>query len=235
MSIPGQLISFPHYINKHCERTPVYASGSLTAEAAVILPLFLFAMLTLVSVMDLCRIQVTDQVELAEKAKKLSMYAYVSQDYIEEDYIDLYETKKCRLAVSLIPGYTVNLALRGRVHAWTGRSEAECAEDAQKAAAEMVYVTDHESVYHTNANCSHLKLSIYSISKAQLRTEKNDFGSHYKPCEKCCGKTTEGTYYFISEKGDRYHASRECSGLTRNIRLVKKSEVPHLQPCSRCG
>lgn len=235
MFIPEHLIFLPHYKQKHCGRAALYTSGSLTIEAAVILPLFLFAALTMVSVMDLCRIQVVKQVELSEKAKKLSMYAYVSQEYLEEDYIDLCESESCKLAVSLIPNYTVDLALRGRVHMWTGRSESECAADAEKAAEELVYVTDHESVYHVSADCSHLKLSIYSMSGKQIESARNDYGGRYKPCEKCCGTTQTSGYFFISNSGEKYHTSRECSGLTRRVRLVPKKDVPHLSLCSRCG
>lgn len=235
MFIPEHLISFPHNKKMHRGRVPLYTSASMTVEAAVILPLFLYAALTMVSVIDLCRIQVTRQVELSEKAKKLSMYAYISQDYFEEDYIDLCETESCELAVSLIPKYTVDLALRGRVHTWTGRSDAECAADAEKTMEELVYVTDNESVYHIHGNCSYLKLSIYSVSEKGLASERNEYGSKYKPCEKCCSSTQTGSFFFVSNSGEKYHTSRECSGLTRRVRLVPKKEVPHLNPCSRCG
>ena len=136
MLFPEQLTSLSDYKKRSCGRAALCTSASLTVEAAAVLPLFLFAVLTLVSVMDLCRIQVTEQVTLAEKAKKLSMYSYVSQEYLDMDYIDLYKTESCKLAVSLIPGYTVKLALRGRVHAWTGRSPEECAADAENGSQE---------------------------------------------------------------------------------------------------
>lgn len=235
MSIPGQLTSLLHDKDDHCGRVPLYTSASLTVEAAVILPLFLFASLTFVCVIDLCRIQVISQAELTEKVKKLGMYAYTAEDYIQEEYIDQYETKSCTLAVSLIPGYTVDLALRGRVHAWIGRTKDECEADAEKRATEMVYVTDYESVYHTNGSCTHLKLSIYRVDAEELDDIRNESGNRYKACEKCCGAGIDTGYFYIGQNGDRYHISRDCSGLTRKVRLVPKADVLHLMPCSRCG
>lgn len=235
MLFPEQLTSLSDYKKRSCGRAALCTSASLTVEAAVVLPLFLFAVLTLVSVMDLCRIQVTEQVTLAEKAKKLSMYSYVSQEYLDMDYIDLYKTESCKLAVSLIPGYTVKLALRGRVHAWTGRSPEECAADAEMIAREMVYVTENESVYHIHAGCTYLDLSIYGIAKEDLSSERNENGGRYKACEKCCGSSDDGDYFYITNSGDCYHSSRACSGLTRKVRLVPITDVAHLHVCSRCG
>lgn len=234
MPIPGQLTS-PSPNPSHCERVPLCTSGSLTVEAAVILPLFLFAMLTLVCLMDLCWTQVIKQVELGEKAKKLSMYAYLSSEYLETEYIDLYETENCKLPVSLIPGYTIPLALRGRVHSWTGRSDSECEADREVVAEEMVYVAEHESVYHISGKCTYLKLSICGVSKENLRDERNHSGSRYQACEKCCQSGDDTSYYFICPNGEKYHSSRACSGLSRKVRLVAKSEVEHLSVCSRCG
>lgn len=235
MSFPGQLTSLVHYKKSSCGRAALCISGSLTVEAAVILPLFMMAMLTLVSVLDVCRIQIEKQAELAEKAKRLSVYAYMTEEYLQEEYIDLYEIESCELLVSLIPGYRIPLALRGRVHTWTGRSEAECAADADSMAEQMVYVTENQSVYHVHSDCTYLELSIYGVSKGDLSTERNKDGSRYTACEKCCGEHISADYYYISDSGEHYHISRDCSGLTRKVKLVPLSEVGHLSVCSRCG
>lgn len=224
---------------RHCERAVLctffqaYRQASLTVEAAVILPLFLFGMFTLISVIDICRIHVTEQTEIADEAKKLATYAYLAEEYMEDPYIDLYEVYPCKLQISLIPGYQINLALRGRVHAWTGRTEAECDADKHMTAEEMVYVTDHQAVYHTNSGCSYLELSVYAIGKEEVSAARNEAGGRYGACEKCCGASETGAYY-ITLSGDRYHASRSCSGLTRNVRMVRRSDVSDLSCCSRC-
>lgn len=234
MPIPGQLTSLVNYIKRSCGRAALCTSASLTVEAAVILPLFLIGMLTMVSVIDVCQIQVIQQTELAEKAKKLSMYAYLSGGNLSSDYIDLSEVEICELPVTLIPGYKIKLALRGRVHAWTGRSETECAADVEYVSEEMVYVTENLSVYHTDSNCTHLELSIYGVAKGELSSKRNEDGRKYHACEKCCDSVDSVNVYYISESGECYHTSQACSGLIRKVRLIRKSEVAGLYCCSRC-
>lgn len=241
-TIPRQCTSLMKINKRHCERAALctflkkrrFFQGSLTVEAAVILPLFLIAMLTLICVIDVCKVQVEQQTVVTEQAKKLSTYAYLSEEYLSENYIDLYPVYPCELAVSLIPGYRVNLALRGRVHTWTGRSEEECAADRETIAAEMVYVTDNREVYHTDAGCSYLDLSVYAVGKEALGSARNESGSRYNACEKCCGSSDHVSTYYISIWGEKYHSSRDCSGLTRKVQMVRKTEVSDLPCCSRC-
>ena len=232
--IPGRLTSLINYRKPPCERAALCTSGSLTVEAAVILPMFLIAMLMLIHVLNICQTQTVQQAELSEKAKKLSMYAYLTEEYYSEEYIDLTKTEICEFPVSLIPGYQLKLALRGRVHTWIGRSEEERKADQQSISDELVYVTENYSVYHTDASCTHLKLSIYGVAKENLSSERNESGGRYHACEKCCSASDLVSIYYISESGDCYHTSLACSGLIRKVRLVRRSEVAHLACCTRC-
>ena len=45
----------------------------------------------------------------------------------------------------------------------------------------------------------------------------------------------EGACVYLSPQGEAYHSSRDCSGLTRHVEMVKKSEVAHKGECSRCA
>jgi len=135
----------------------------------------------------------------------------------------------------LIPGYTVPIALRGRVHGWIGRTDEECMGDGAYEGEKMVYVTEHESVYHKTADCTHLDISMYGVPKKNVDDYRNDHGGRYHACEKCCNKNISGDTCYISSSGDRYHDSQQCSALTRNVKLVRASEVSHLSACSRCG
>lgn len=69
---------------KNYDRASSYASlkkkkGSLTIEAAVVLPLLFLGMVSLICVMDLLRIQAQTSISLNESAKELGMYAYVTE------------------------------------------------------------------------------------------------------------------------------------------------------------
>ena len=243
LNIPERFASLIITLIRRCQRALLCTSkkdgavfsigmGSLTVEAAVILPLFLLAAFSLVSVVDICRIQTVKQTQICQQAKRLSAGAY---GMTEEPYIDLADVEPCKLAVTLIPGYTVPIALRGRVHGWIGRTEGECVEDREKQGEMMVYVTEHESVYHKSSECTHLDISIQEVEKSDVDDYRNTHGGKYHACEKCCSKNASGETCYISSSGDRYHDSQKCSALTRNVKLVRASEVTHLSVCSRCG
>lgn len=209
--------------------------ASLTVEAAFVLPLFLLAMTMLVGVIDVCRIQVEQSAKLAERAKKLSMYAYGIGEHFQGDMVDLYDVYTCKLPVTLYPHSGIKIALRARVHTWTGKRAGE--EDAggeSQVSEEMVYMTEDGSVYHTDSACTYLDLAIHPASHAELGHLRNEYGSRYHSCEKCGSDSTSGGQVFVSEKGEKYHSSLQCSGLKRTVKLVRKSEISGMHQCSRC-
>lgn len=60
-------------------------------------------------------------------------------------------------------------------------------------------------------------------------------GGSYSACGHCAkGKKATGTVY-VTEKGDCYHVRIDCSGLKRTIYMVKISQVGGKRSCSRCG
>ena len=70
--------------SQNCGRASFYASlksekGSLTIEAAVVLPLLFLGMVALICIMDLLRIQAQTSISLNESVKELGMYAYVTE------------------------------------------------------------------------------------------------------------------------------------------------------------
>lgn len=206
--------------------------GSLTVETAFVLPLFLLGMVMLLGIMDAVRVQLEKNIALGEKAQQLSMYAYAATSVYEADMVDLCRTYTYRLPVTLFPVPGLRLALRGRVHAWTGYGGAEEAGGADTS-GEMVYITENEGVYHTSNSCSHLDLSISKTDAGQLDGLRNEYGEKYHSCEHCHSGSISGAVY-ITDKGNRYHASLSCSGLKRTVKLVKKDSVAGLHLCTRC-
>lgn len=72
-----------------------YRKGSLTAEAALVLPIFLFCVLFFISFFEVLYIQETVQYALSETAKELSRYSYIYDDIInsKEDEVEKYKIK----------------------------------------------------------------------------------------------------------------------------------------------
>lgn len=132
---------------------------------------------------------------------------------------------------TLFQFFPVRIQVQGQARAWLGYTlKEEVSQDK-----EMVYVTDWESVYHTSASCSHLKLSVQGISYSEAEQKKNVYGEKYHSCERCLEAGEKPGRVYITPMGNRYHKDKECGGLTRHVKLVKKSQVKHLQVCERCG
>lgn len=117
-----------------------------------------------------------------------------------------------------------------RVKGWSGNDEAYVSDLKR----EMVYVTEHGTVYHKNLTCTYLDLSIQAVTFEQISELRNENGQKYYECEYCGGSMMNQKNVYITGQGERYHSSLECSGLSRNIYAVPLSDVYELGGCSKC-
>lgn len=116
-----------------------------------------------------------------------------------------------------------------RVKGWTGY-EVKLTDETENT---MVYVTEYGMVYHADMYCSYLDLSIKTVDKAALDELRNQSGGIYKQCPSCKGQVS-GSKVYITDYGDKYHSSLECSGIQRNIYAISLSDVHGLGGCSKC-
>ena len=241
--------------------TPLRAA--MTVEAALVLPLFLFCMTALIQYGSVMGTAVQIGTALTETGKSMATAAYamkyggegsapglgvsaLSAGYAhhkvigragntdriknvnmalssflqEEEQIDLVMTYQIKTPVAVIklPG---NFFLqRACVRAWTGRG-----------AQGGVYVTESGRVYHEDPECSYLNPSIREVDEDAIGGLRNRSGEKYRPCESCGGGS--GTVY-ITDEGNRYHRSIDCSGLKRTIHTEEKGSCG-LRPCLKCS
>ena len=123
-------------------------------------------------------------------------------------------------------GYTVSLRTVHRV--WSGKEMAGAG-----AEEEIVYVTRTGTVYHDSLNCTHLKLSVREVSASEIPKLRSEDGSKYYPCELCGDR--KGTTFYITSYGNRYHVSRNCSGIRRDIRSIPISQIGDRPLCKKCA
>lgn len=251
------------------ERTSSFTSrGSITLEAAMTVPIFFFAMLCLVYLLEAMCVQTTVRNAIYSVGKEIAQQTYsspmISTYGIEQHVIKNIGVEKldnsiisggskgisCKQSASNWNTAVIDLSVRYqldipilmfripaisreetlRVKGWTGYVAGAEGSETQ----EVVYVTDYGLVYHKSMNCTYLELSIQAVSASDIENLRNESGGKYHPCESCGEKIVTGGRVFITNYGDRYHTSLDCSKVKRNIYAVPLDEVYGLGGCSKC-
>lgn len=127
---------------------------------------------------------------------------------------------------------TQQVKTRGFIGTYLKENQGD--EEAEDEEDEYVYITRTGKVYHVTKSCTYLSPKIHCVTASSLENLRNKSGAKYYPCESCAeGKKNRGSYY-ITEYGNRYHTSKLCNKIERDIRTIKKSEVGSRKPCSKC-
>lgn len=155
--------------------------------------------------------------------------------FTNDDIIDIVVTYEAKNTYTLLPIPKVKSALRARVRAWTGRDGSGNGAGNESGAEQetRVFVTETGQVYHKDENCTHIRLSIKTVSKDAVGSLRNAAGGKYHACERCHGGS--GGNVYITTYGDRYHSMIGCSGLKRTVLSVPVSQVEDWRACSKCG
>lgn len=240
-------------------------TASLTVEAALVLPVFLIAMILIgfIGQMIRCQDEITEVVDrIANEASKeygatKSSLVKNSSYYVAK--MNLY-LKKSGLSVSflnstymkendelqLVAKYSMKLPYKigpisnysstCRIHT-RAFTGVENRSDSGDFKDKEVYITPTGRVYHTHKDCTYLKLTISKVFYRDLNNMRNTGGGKYKPCEVCLKNrtVTEGSSVYITNYGDRYHCNRACSGIKRTINSVMLSQVGNRTICGKCA
>ena len=267
-----------------CNRKDWYSlqqKGSLTLESAAVLPLYFLAMVMLISMMDIFRIQTILVSSMSQSAKELGMYAYsidgeskspvgavtdaaciayasaevqkrlkgenlagivgrqagvtLLGSHYRNGIVSIRANYLYKSPVALFPVFPVKIEAAACAQAWLGYNGDKYGSADNSYGEEMVYVTDYESVYHTSSDCTHIKLTAKRVAMQNAAQSRNEYGDKYYPCEKCIKGHEKDMFVYIADKGNRYHSDKSCGGLSRHVRLMKKSEADNRNLCSRCG
>lgn len=296
-------IEFPLQVRKKklSGKTFFFASqrvrGSLTIEAAFIMPMVIFLVAAFSYLMIIMGLQIKLQEALDMAGRRLASYAYIYEqigqlsseteeevmqkepgikelvryginsayawklvkEYAGEDWLEYDSIVKngvwigggemlsedgiidlvlhYTIKIPYLPGEStgIHLVSRCRIKAWTG-FEKKVEKNEEKTEEEMVYITETGKVYHTNTNCTHLRLSIDEVAFYNLEYIRNQNGGKYYACERCSRNDAISGIgkVFITKTGDRYHSDFGCSGLKRNITEIPISQVGGRTRCKRC-
>ncbi len=216
-------ISFCFFSRKNTQ------SASMTLEAALVLPFFLFAVLNLMSFIEIYRLQSNWNMKLHQSVKEFAVIGEVIDVTREDECIDLVYPYKVKSFFPMVGFEDFWMYSRMRTRAWTGYD----VEKVQPEQEEIVYITEYGEVYHLTKSCSYLKLSIRAVERDVVEELRNADGACFYSCEEC-GKECTNTV-FVTSYGNRYHATLQCGSLKRKIQEIPLSEVGNRNACKKCG
>ncbi len=192
--------------------------------------------------------------ELGKEALRLRFIAIAGEEYLdqsvlsggaegisfeeshvmeEENRLHLVVSYQIRLPVAGLGAGIFDVRQQSYRYAWLGDVRPE--KEAPPADEEQtVYVTKNSQVYHVSLSCTHLKLSVRQVPLAGVGSLRNDNGAKYYACEHCRPDGSESSVY-ITGDGTRYHGSRDCGSISRNVTAIPISQAGERRPCSRCG
>lgn len=208
--------------------------GSMTVEASIAVPVFLFAMVNLLSIILQFGEYSSNLADMHRKAMELAVHAHILGETSEIDN-ELVILNKLQTLEPMIPimGFnTATVPIKCRVRKWTGYDVKNTTVSNDEK--EWVYITPNGSAYHKNPNCSYLNPKIYSAVTETIGEHRNASGEIYRQCESCKDVTLTGLCFF-TEYGNRYHSTLKCSGLKRTIYSVILSEVEGRHLCGKCS
>lgn len=249
------------------------ASASVTVEAVFCIPLFFYAAVCLIWMLEIRAVQTSVRCGMQETGKKLAEEVYqipvllpskveaeivnaVGKERLDRSLVvDGSEGLHCERSY-MLPGsgimelkvsYEVRLPFSifmvpplkyqeaMRVKGWNGYVRQSFSEPTDRT---IVYVTENGVVYHRDYHCTYLEPSVRMVQAEELEELRNENQEKYYPCERCMsGAGTVGMHgaVYISDYGNRYHRTLECSGLKRKVYAVPISEVKGKGACAKCG
>ncbi|MCU6732160.1 TadE/TadG family type IV pilus assembly protein [Diplocloster agilis] len=156
---------------------------------------------------------------------------FLSDTLDDADRVDLVVSYTLKLPYNVIGLPGIPVVQRACTRGWTGYEPDAYGKEEEQ----IVYVTEHGTVYHKTSECSHIDLTVRSADYQNLSSLRNAEGQKFSACEKCGGKPILAGRIFITNTGDCYHTTSECSGLKRGVLAIPISQAADYRPCSRCG
>ncbi len=227
------------------ERVSLFTSnkGSIVVETALVIPIFLTMFVMLLHFIIILDKQNTTCNSLYDNANIISkdILNYGTTDGVSigyesilKDSLVLKSNASYKIPLLIWKGYSININQTLVCRKWTGESIVDNKED--NVDDNIVYITKNGKVYHTNKQCTHLRLSIKKLKNKEVKYRKNKYGRSYSKCKLCISmELDENQIIYITDMGDRYHVDGNCGGLTRFIQAISIKEIGERQLCLRCA
>lgn len=191
-----------------------------------------------------------DEYNLAAKSIKIKMIdktdtrivfggvlgIFTNDSNIDSDNGDIMLVSDYYVRIPFVLFDKIIIPQRVKVHAreyiGTNYKEKDLQEDDEDI---YVYLVDNSKVYHTYEDCTYIRIVVSQISINEVDIKRNKSGAKYYLCERCSKTSNINEVVFITDYGNRYHNSLNCTEIKRTIRKVKKSSVEGMRECAKCS
>lgn len=211
-----------------CQALP----GSMTVEAAMVMPLFLYAIINLLSLILMFQEYSVQEAKLHQTGRQMSLLAYGQEEGKQDIELVTVSPVRALIPIAAFPSAVI---VNGCVmHKWTGYDLFGPEASSEETGEALVYVTRSGTAYHKSRNCVYLNPSIRMMTRRQAEEAVNAEQQRYTPCILCGGGS--GIVY-VTETGTRYHSTAGCSGIKRTIDSIPLSEAlaSGRHACAKCG
>ena len=239
--------------------------GSITVEAALVLPLFLFFGMALLAPIRWLDTQRQIQTVTERLGEDLSKNGYSGENMLSDAAAGLWLYGKVRSyadSVRILKSSVIDE--QGNVHleltyrepipfffekingvtmhvsvkrrAWTGLAGKLTVHGSDgEQGEEMVYVTPEGKRYHRYRDCSYLVNLCKAVSMEELDHYRNNDGKIFYLCSHCGFESNTQNIVYITTWGVRYHYDRSCAAMSSYFRKVPLREVVDWGECSVCA
>ena len=218
------------------EKTNRRMDGSITVEAAFVLPMFVFFGLAIIAPMGWLDTQRQMQTKAERLGEYLSQSAYMMEEGENENiHLELNYQEKIPFLFETVSGIPMGVAVKRR--GWFGLDGKLTSQSVhgEELDQEMVYVTPEGERYHSFRDCYHLVNICKAVSALELDHLRNTEGKIYYSCSQCVYEQNIQDTVYITTWGVRYHNDRTCASMSNYFRKVPLAEVIDWGECSVCA
>lgn len=219
--------------------SPLFSvKGSMTVEASLLLPLFLFFFLNLFSVMEMYRLHSMLTAALRETGREMSVYAYAYKDLIGDEIKDEEILSKIEnVAFS-------NLYVKAGVEKFCGKEYLDHSP-LKNGSAEPNYlfssILDKDDIIDLVAVYRTVPFPGFPGYFPQLQFARY-FGRAFTGYEVDTDAKELNQYVYVAENGEVFHEDRNCSYLSLKIvscyfadmEKYRNADGSKYYPCEKC-
>jgi hypothetical protein len=233
----SSVIPIPSKIRRRSISSDALATqeGSLTIEAALVIPIFLFAIMAILSFTEILRVQMRLDSAMQQCAKELAVYGYAKDGILGEDTGDLSVPIETLFSEAYV---------RNRVISEVGEEYLQNSPTNGTASLHFLgsRIMENDRI---ELRCTYYVTPFFSLSpKAGFLTGTTAVARAFTGYDNLSaaeqGETEE--YVYVTPNGTAYHKSRNCHYLDLSIQKVFTEDLPNLrnaegsiyQPCPLC-